>query len=323
MLAVGLLFGGVLLLQAQQNSAGGQKKPVDVKADRAYRTPELKDKNAIILAGNVVFHHNGAAISCDSAVRYSDRRIDCFKNVIINQGSGYVYGDRAEYNGDLGQARVHSPVVKVIDGDATLYTYNFTFNTRTKVGTWFGGGVLYQRDNVLESERGMYYSDRREIVAYNAVEMKNTSHKIVSDSVRYNTRTRVANFYTKTYIWTRDGEIISADKGRYNTRDSTYFFYGNAYILTPFRETWADTIDFHAKMEDAFLYGNIQIDDNENDSSAFGDYGQYWGERGETMLTRRPSLSNYGEDQNGDTLYMRSDTLFLYVRYLQRFQRIR
>lgn len=319
LLITGLVFGGALFSQAQKE--GQPRKPVDIKAEKSTFDGELNkrhgiEQNAMILVGDVVFHHNGAVITCDSAIRYSDRRIDCFKNVIINKDSTFVYGDRAEYNGDINLARVYSPVVKVVDGDATLYTYNFSFDTRTNIGTWFGGGVLYQQDNVMESEKGYYYSDLHELVAVKGVEMKNDSHQIISDSVRYNTETKIANFYTRTYIWTREGEIISAIKGRYNTQDSTYFFHDNAYVLTEFRETWADTIDFNARVEDLVMYGNIQIDDNENMSSAFGDYGQYWGERGETMLTRRPSLLNYNEDRgNSDTLYMRADTVFMFVVY--------
>ena len=323
LLAAGLVFGGALFSQVQKNAEGekSEKTPVDIKAEKSYFDSELNkqyslEDNAMILVGEVVFHHNGAVISCDSAIRYSDRRIDCFKNVIINKDSTFIYGDRAEYNGDLNLARVYSPVVKVVDGDATLYTYNFSMNTATNVGTWFGGGVMYQQDNTMESERGYYYSDLHELVAVRNVEMKNDSHTISSDSVRYNTETKVASFYTKTYIWTREGEIIRADKGRYNTQDSTYFFWDNAYVLDEFRETWADTIDFNARLEDLVMYGNIQIDDGEHESSAFGDFGQYWGERGETMLTKRPSLLNYNADQgNTDTLYMRADTVFMFVIY--------
>ncbi len=321
LLAAGLVFGGALFSQVQKNAEGekSEKTPVDVTAtskdNDINKRYDLED-NAMILVGEVVFHHNGAVISCDSAIRYSDRRIDCFKNVIINKDSTFVYGDRAEYNGDLNIARVYSPVVKVIDGDATLYTYNFSLNTETNVGTWFGGGVMYQQDNTMESEKGYYYSDLHELVAVRNVEMKNDSHTILSDSVRYNPETKGASFYTKTYIWTKGGEMIRADKGRYNTQDSTYFFWDNAYVLDEFRETWADTIDFKARTEDLVMYGNIQIDDGEHESSAFGDFGQYWGERGETMLTKRPSLLNYNADQgNADTLYIRADTVFMFVIY--------
>ncbi len=271
-MAAGLVFGGALFSQVQRNGGSGEKTPVDIKAEKIDFDSELNkrhgiEEDAMILVGDVVFHHNGAVISCDSAIRYSDRRIDCFKNVIINKDSTFVYGDRAEYNGDINLARVYSPVVKVIDGDATLYTYNFSFNTRDNIGTWFGGGVMYQLDNTMESEKGYYYSDLHELVAVRDVEMRNDSHTISSDSVRYNTETKVASFYTKTYIWTKEGEMIRADKGRYNTQDSTYFFWGNAYVLDEFRETWADTIDFNARSEDLIMYGNVQIDDREHESS--------------------------------------------------------
>ncbi len=297
LLAAGLVFGGAMFSQALKNvgdttqsptgspatqQQSGEKKPVDIKAEAAMRLPELED-NAVVFLGNVVFHHNGAVISCDSAVRYSDRRIECFKNVIINKDSTFVYGDRVEYNGELNLARVFSPVVKVVDGDATLYTTErFTFNTADNIGTWNGGGVVYQQDNVLESERGYYYSDLHEMVAVRNVQMKNDTHELISDSVRYNSETKVATFYTLTYIWTAEGEMISALRGRYNTRDSTYFFHDRAYLLDESRETWADTIDYAARSRDAILYGNVQIDDNEHDSSAFGDLAHYWGARGET-----------------------------------------
>ncbi len=330
MLAAGLVFGGALFSQALKEGASSpsseetpkEKTPIDLRADMIYGDQELLrsmgiDERAQILVGNVAFHHNGAVISCDSAVRYySINRLDCYNNVIINKDSTYVYGDRAEYNGDINLARVYSSIIKVIDGDATLYTYNFNFNTKDNVGRWWGGGVVYQQDNVMESEVGYFYSDLHEVVGVRGVEMKNDSHQLISDSVRYNTETKVANFYTRTYIWTKEGEMISALKGRYNTQDSTYFFHDNAYVLDEFRETWADTIDFNARFEDAIFYGNIQIDDNEHHSSAFGDLAHYWGERGETRLTRRPSLLNYDAEQgNADTLYMRADTIFMFVTY--------
>jgi hypothetical protein len=344
LLVAGLVFGGTLFSQVLKNSApegtvsaqtpdpatqtqhsttpAGEKTPVQVMASRAYGNRQLfkslgLDEKARILIGEVAFHHNGTVIACDSAVQYSNSRIDCFKNVIINKDSTFVYGDRAEYNGDRNIATVFSPVVKVTDGDATLYTATqFTFNTADNIGSWNGGGVIYQQDNVLESERGIFYSDLHEMVGVRNVEMRNDDHELISDSVRYNTETRIATFYTRTYIWTDEGEMISALKGRYNAQDSTYFFHDNAYVLDRFRESWADTIDFNARARDAFFYGNVQINDEEHDSSAFGDFGQYLGERGETMLTRWPSLLNYDADQgNADTLYMRADTIRMFVRY--------
>ena len=66
---------------------------------------------------------------CDSAVRYSERQMDCYRNVVVNKDSTFIYGDKADYNGDLNEARIYSPLIKMVDKDATLYTRNFTFNT--------------------------------------------------------------------------------------------------------------------------------------------------------------------------------------------------
>ena len=96
--------------------------------------PVAPGDSVVFLVGNFAAQHNGAVITCDSAVRYSDMRIEFFGNVLINKNTTYIYGDRAEYDGDLNEARVYSDIVKVIDGDATLYTYDFRFNTKTNVG---------------------------------------------------------------------------------------------------------------------------------------------------------------------------------------------
>ncbi len=310
-----------------------KKTPVDVRTDRSYHDDVVNKRydlpeQAMFLVGNVVFHHNGAVISCDSAIQYSARHIECFDNVIINQDSTFVYGDRAVYNGEENFAQVFSPVIKVVDGTSTLYTYGFSFNTLDRIGRWFGGGVVYQDDNVLESERGYYYSNLHEMVAVEAVEMRNDTHRLTSDSVRYNTDTRVATFYTPTNIWTNNDEIISARQGQYFGLDSLYFFHDNAYVLTPTREVWADTIDYNGLTGNVVLTGNAQVDDGENRSSLFGDYIRYWGtsgfdslagrwrEKGEGMMTRRPTVVNYQEQQGRvDTLYLRADTLFMYVGY--------
>ena len=51
---------------------------VDLKADVVYPINIDGDSTVYCLVGNFVAHHNGAVIVCDSAVRYSDKRIECF-----------------------------------------------------------------------------------------------------------------------------------------------------------------------------------------------------------------------------------------------------
>ena len=150
---VALAAGSVIFarggMQAPEAEQPAEKKLIDLKSDNMG--PVAPGDSVIFLVGNFAAQHNGAVITCDSAVRYSDMRIEFFGNVLINKNTTYIYGDRAEYNGEVNEARVFSDIVKVVDEDATLYTYEFLFNTKENVGEFGGGGVLVNRDSRLES----------------------------------------------------------------------------------------------------------------------------------------------------------------------------
>ena len=92
---------------------------VEMKSDEGWQMM-YNGQKIMVVVGNFAAHHNGTVITADSAVRYSERHIECFGNVLINRGSTYIYGDRAEYDGDANEAKVYSKIVKVVDGSATL-----------------------------------------------------------------------------------------------------------------------------------------------------------------------------------------------------------
>ncbi len=259
-------------LPVPQTDGDGENRDIDLKAD--LMGPVAPGDSAIFLVGNFAAQHNGAVITCDSAVRYSSDRMEFFGNVLINQYTTYIYGDRAEYDRLRNEARVYSDIIKVVDGDATLYTYEFVFDTRTNTGRFGMGGVLVNRDNLMEAQRG-YYFDR-------------------------------------TNIWNSNGDYLYADRGEYEKADTLYKVTRNGYILTPNQEVWSDSIDYRRASAHAVLRRGIQIDDTEHKTLLFGDYGEYWREPGDALLTRRPSAVNY-DPQQGDSLFMRADTMYLYT----------
>jgi hypothetical protein len=140
-----------------------RKRKVDYIADLVKPYNQGSD-SVIYFVGNFAAHHNGAVIWCDSAVRYNDTRWGFFSRVVINQDSIYIYGDSAIYDGDAAHAEIYAPIIKVVDGDALLYTYNFSFNTESRVGQYTGGGVLVHDNNILESIRGYYDSNEHNII---------------------------------------------------------------------------------------------------------------------------------------------------------------
>ena len=286
----------------------GEKKLIDLKSD--LMGPVAPGDSAVFLVGNFAAQHNGAVITCDSAVRYSDMRIEFFGNVLINKNTTYIYGDRAEYDGNLNEARVYSHIVKVVDGDATLYTYKFLFNTKSNVGEFADGGVLTNRESLLEAVRGYYYADTKELVAVDQVEMRNEEYELKGDSVVYNMATDNAYFFDRTNIWNRDGDYLYADRGSYEKLDTLYIITRNGYILTEKQEIWSDSLDYYRMRNHVIMRHDLQLDDTERKAIGFGDYGEYWKEPGNAFLTRRPAVVSYDRSQ-GDSLFLRADTMLL------------
>ncbi|MFI3331276.1 MAG: OstA-like protein [Rikenellaceae bacterium] len=289
----------------------GEKKIVDFRADIMTPIKITADSSALRLVGDVVFYHNGAIITCDSAIRYGDKKMECFNNVIINQKETYIYGDRADYDGEKNIAQVFAPIIKVVDKDAVMYTYNFKFNTLDEIGYYYGNATIEQGDNLIESKQGYYFVDNRKFLCVRNVEVSNPDYKLKSDSLDYNMNLEFSQFYTPTWIWNTDGDILSSSKGAYDNANSIYYFYKNSYILSSEQEIWADSIDYFYASEDAVLKNNIQILDTINQVMAFGDYAQWWDAKQKVLLTRKASVVAYSEVE--DTLFMRADTMYLYT----------
>lgn len=305
-----LVLSSIFSVRTHVTGQNGDKRPVDLKSDRIFPVP-VGDSTGYALVGNVVLFHNGAVITCDSLVRYDARHMDCFGNVVINQDSLYVYGDRVEYDGDYNVARVFSPLIKITDGNAVMYTYNFSFNTRTNIGEFSGGGTVSQDEYKMEAQNGFYYADTKVMVGVGDVLLRNSNYLMESDSVSYNLNTEQATFHKRSHIWNDKGEILSADSGDYFKAEDRYRFYSNAYILTEEQELWADSLDYAATVEEIEMWNNIQAVDVKNNSMAFGDYAHYISSEGKGVLTQDPAVLRY-EKEGADTLYMRADSIYVY-----------
>ena len=292
---------------------------VEMKSDEGWQM-EYQGQKIMVVVGNFAAHHNGTVITADSAVRYSERHIECFGNVLINRGTTYIYGDRAEYDGNTNEAKVYSHIVKVVDGSATLYTYNFSYNTQLSMGRYFGGGVLVSGDNMLESDRGYIYSDDHQIICVERVQMRNNEYEMTGDSVVYNTETDFAQFFTNTNIWNKSNgksgeeDYIFADRGTFDKRKQLYTLTLNSYILTQDQELLCDSLDYYRDSNYVCMRRNIQIDDRSQKMLIFGDWGEYWKEPGNVFVTRDPSFISYDLSQS-DSVFMRSDSMYVYTHY--------
>lgn len=294
-----------------------QQAPAESEGGSLYgrgdvtRQSKLGDSLVKFMVGNVVIYHNGTVMTCDSAVQYNKFLVAGFKNVIVNKDDTYIYGDKIDYDTRTAIANIYSELVKTVDKDAVMYTRNMAFNTDTNVGYYTGGGTLLQKENRMESDMGYYYADTRDVVGIGSVQMRNEDYDFISDSVRYNMDEEVAHFTSRSYLWSKNDEFLTALRGNYDTRREKYTFTEQSYILTPTREAWGDTLIYEAPEQNAFFLGNCQLVDTTERAMAFGDYIRYWGESQNALLTRNPSVLRV-DDNNEDTLFMRFDSIFLF-----------
>ncbi|MFR9650144.1 MAG: OstA-like protein [Rikenellaceae bacterium] len=297
--------------QQQNEEPQTQSRIVDITADVVYPYKVGDTLDVYCLVGDFAAQHNGAIITADSAVRYSDKRIECYGDVIINKNTTYAYASQATYDGDSNQARLYSPIIKMVDGDVTLYTYDFTFNTQTNIGYYSRGGVTLNGENMVESTSGVFDSNSKILRGVGDVLMHNEEYEMSGDSVVYHTESEFAQFFRKTNIWNSNGDYLYTDRGEFDKEDDRYTFTRNGYILTEEQEIWSDSLDYYREREHVIMRHNIQLDDTTHKSISFGDYGEYWRNPGDITLTGDPVVINYNLEEQVDTLFMRADTILI------------
>ena len=302
-------YDAIFSQSPSKKSGSSDRHMVDMLADDSYLI-EQGDSTIFILVGNFAAHHNGTVILADSAVRYPNQSFECFGNVLINQNDTYAYGDRAEYNRANSTATIYSELVKVVDGEAVMYTYDCTFDTEAEVGHFYNGCYAKKDESHLEAERGYYYTKSHELIAVDNVEMHDDKYIMKGDSVIFNTQTEDAQYFTNTNIWNDKDEYLYADEGTYIKALDLHHLKRNAYILTQEQEVWSDTIEYYRTTGHIIGRSNIQMDDTTQKILGFADYGEWWDDMDNALFTRRPSMINYNPDEP-DSLYLCADTLWL------------
>ncbi len=302
---------------AEEDTSGQETAMVDYDADVMVN----RGDEVIRLIGNVHFHHKGTIIQCDSALQYPDDRMEFFSRVIIEKDSALIYGDRVYYDGTTSLADVFAPIVKMTRGDAILYSYNLQFNTETSIGYFHNGGVLSQKENLIEAKKGYFDADHNYVKFEDEVAARNNTYTIKTDSMGFNIDAEQLDFLTRTYIWDNDRDFLQAESGHYFSATKSYLFYENAYILTPDNELWADTLRYLTEDKQAYLFTNVQILDSTNTTVAFGDWAFYDDSLERAILSKKPSVRAWDtkEDEQPtdgrrikyDTTYMRADTIIM------------
>ncbi len=299
----GLLAGMLLLvpeLQAQK------KTRIDILYSESFQYDKRLGENFKRLIGDVRLKHEEVIMSCDSAHLYdADNEVQAFGNIHVNQGDTiHLYGDYLKYRGDTRVAQVRKNVV-LIDRDTRLTTDYLDFDLENNIGIYYNGGKIVDKENILESQRGYYYSDPEIFYYKDSVVITNPDYTIHCDTLRYDTRSSTSYFLSPTII-RGDSLFIYCEDGWYNLDLDLSQFNKNAFIQTGEQTIRGDSLYYDRGNGFGKAIGNIELTDTTENVVLKGNYAEYFEEPERSLVTDSALFIQYTAT---DTLYLHADTL--------------
>lgn len=244
------------------------------------------------------FRQDFSTLTSDSAYFYpQDNAFDAFGHVIINQGDTLnIYSDKLNYNGNT-KIAILTDNVRMVDKDATLTTNHLTYNTATRIGTYTDGGKLVNKDNTLLSRNGYYFAFSHDSYFRYNVSLTTPDALVKTDTMRYNTNSKISYFYGPTHIYStktekgkKDRDTLYTENGSYNTVVEQAAFGKNNLYTSGTKSLKGDSL-FYDKLKG---YGravkHVTFTDREQKTTIKGDLGTYFKSEERTIMTGDPYI---------------------------------
>jgi len=281
----------IFLLLLTAGNVIAQKKPSKVNLISSTKSKSDKINGlSVIKVYNGVWSQDRTRMSSDSAYFYqSANAFDAFGHVAINQGDTLnIYSDKLNYNGNT-KVAILTDNVRMVDKQATLTTNFFNYNTATRIGTYVNGGKLVSKTNTLVSQNGYYFAGTHDAYfRYNVVCTTNDA-MIYTDTMRYNSQTRINYFYGPTRIYgTKDKDTLLTDNGTYNTIVEQALFTKNNLYKQGTKSLTGDTLFYDRLKGYGRSVKHVIFNDNEQKITIRGGLGTYFKKDDLAIVTRDP-----------------------------------
>lgn len=295
------------------DSTGMVRKDTVVRATRVYLVhadslsfDRERNADAQVLNGNVCFRHDSAYMYCDSAYFFeSTNSLEAFSHVRMEQGDTlFVFGDYLFYDGN-GQVAYLRENVRMENGQVTLFTDSLNYERYTNIGYYFEGGMIVDSLNQLSSFYGQYSPDTKWAYFNDSVKLENEHFTLYSDTLHYNTESKLANILGPSVIVSDSGEIHTS-KGWYDTVNNTSFLLDRSEVRSGSRILVGDSIAYDRERGFGEVFGNMSLIDTLNLVTLEGQYG-FYDERTEYAFAT--DSARFLEYSQGDTLFLHADTL--------------
>lgn len=299
-----LLF---LFLVGISNSGWAQKRVQLKKADNAYGS--MKDGERFDrLIGNVVFEQNATTIYCDSAYFFrSKNQLEAYGRVHITEGDSVdITALGLIYDGNTKVAKLRKKVVFVKLGLARLYTDFLDYDRVKNEARYFNGGKLVDTTNTLVSQKG-YYDVPVNVASFKTdVVGENVDYTLLSDTLQYNSKTRVIYFRDTTRVKGKDGKTAIYKGGSYNTIQKLSMLESGDFETPNYRmrgnQNFLDDVKKFYRSK-----GSVAMTSKTEKLTVYGDDGYYDRKAGISKVYGNAFMAKIDDD--GDTLFLSADTL--------------
>lgn len=281
------------------------------------------EPNVQILVGSVTFRRGDMFMYCDSARFYTDPSqpsdsMEAFGNIRLEQGDTlFLYGDEMEYSGYDRIATVYGidHDVRLINRDVTLTSPVIHYDMEINLGYYDQGGTLTDPQNTLSSLEGEYAPPTKEANFYGRVRLTGVNDNgdtvnVRTDTLLYNTNTRIAELPVFSRIIGKKGDIITTN-GLFNTSQNTATLLDRSMVHTTDGNTLTgDSIVYDRTTGIGEAFGSMVITDSARQVRLEGDYGYF----------NQQIDSAYATGNARALEYSKPDTLYLHGREIRTYQ---
>ena len=283
------------------------QKLIEYTSGMGSRDPE--NAEIWILYRGVSATHEGMRLDADSAhYNTKENSFTAYRHVEIQlSDTTFIYGDRLFYNGNTRVLDIWADTVVLVDGGTILKSNHLTYERNRETAYYTRWGHAISEDRTLDSRQGEYNSVLKQFYIYNDVVLTDSSMRLVTDTLIYNTETTVAHFESATYIYS-DSSTIYSELGDYNTDTRFAISYRASHVDNQGRTIDSDTLYYDEVREYGKAYGNVVIVDSLNSLTCTGRYGE----------TSQSEYFSFVTDSahvlfidNGDSLFLHADTIYV------------
>lgn len=271
------------------------------------RFDEAVNPDAWILVGDVRFRRDSMYMFCDSAHYFQKKNaFQAFGNVRMEQGDTlFLFGDYLDYDGDTNIARVRHNV-RLIDKNTVLTTDSLDFDRNENLGYFIEHGTLFDGESNLTSYYGEYNVDTKDAFFQYDVCLEHPDFKMLSDTLFYNTGSKMATILGPTNMYSNDSEVYS-ERGRYNTVKRLAYLLDRSILYNDNKDVTADSIFYDMNKGYSEVFGNIVYNDTVNRNMLTGEYAYLNEMVDSAYVTGRAVVTDYSQR---DSLFMHADTIW-------------